>query len=110
MRAVNERGRVRWRRERGVPIIKVMADSVPSLSHDAFHLSETARGFGWDVTRDNDILTMSLLDWRVYAVLRHDGGFRYARATGPGSTAVKLTLQEVLDVLEEYGSPAPPAP
>ncbi|MQS16411.1 hypothetical protein F7Q99_30480 [Streptomyces kaniharaensis] len=87
-----------------------MADSVPPLNHDAFRLSETARRFGWDVTRDADVLTMSLLDWRVHAILWHDGGFRYARATGPGSTAVKLTLQEVLDVLEEYGGPALPAP
>ncbi|MGW2254801.1 hypothetical protein ACWCXH_32125 [Kitasatospora sp. NPDC001660] len=87
-----------------------MADSDLPLSHDAFYLRETARMFGWDVTCQDDGLTMSLRDWTVHAILSHDRGFRYARAAGPGSTDVELTLREVLDILEEYGSPTSTEP
>jgi hypothetical protein len=87
-----------------------MADSDPSLSHDAFYLYETARLFGWHVTHDDDGLTMALLDRAVHALLGHDGRFRCARAAGPGSAGVDLTMQEALDVLEKHGSPAPAGP
>ncbi|MEV7780141.1 hypothetical protein [Kitasatospora sp. NPDC088351] len=88
-----------------------MADRDIPLSHDAFYLDATARMFGWNVTREADeSLMMSLFERTVRVVFWHDGGFRYAWATGPGSEAMELALPEVLDVLEEYGSATPPAP
>ncbi|PYC79974.1 hypothetical protein C7C46_13550 [Streptomyces tateyamensis] len=86
----------------------VMADSALPLSHDAFYLDATARMFGWHVTRESDeTLVLRLTDRRLRALFWHDGGFRFARATGPGSGDVELGLREVLDVLEEYGTAQP---
>ena len=51
---------------------------------------------------------MSLLDRTLRAGFSHDGAFRVARATGPGSADLEPMMPEVLDTLEEYGSPAPP--
>ncbi|MFJ9948319.1 hypothetical protein [Kitasatospora sp. NPDC091207] len=88
-----------------------MADHGLPLSHDAFYLDATARMFGWHVARETDeSLVLSLSEWTLRALFWHDGGFRYARAKGPGGADVELALREVLDVLEEYGSAKPPTP
>ena len=82
------------------------AHEVPP-SHDTYYLDATARTFGWEVTREGENLTMSLADRTVRAVFWHDGGFRYARCTGPGSSGTELTLAQLVDLLEEHGTPAP---
>ncbi len=54
---------------------------------------------------------MSRQDRTVRALFWHDGGFRYARCTGPGAAPVELTLHQVVEVLEGHGiNTAQPAP
>ncbi|MFF1785632.1 hypothetical protein ACFVX9_04130 [Kitasatospora sp. NPDC058243] len=87
-----------------------MSERELPLSNDAFYLDAAARMFGWDVRRGADeALVLSLSEWTVRALFWR-GVFRYARATGPGTSDVELALREVLDVLEEHGSPEPPTP
>ncbi|MFD7598761.1 hypothetical protein ACFV6D_37780 [Kitasatospora sp. NPDC059812] len=89
--------------------IVAISDGDPPLSNDAHCLDGTARAFSRSVGRDSDgTMPMSLLDWTVTAVFSADGALRYARETGPGSGNVELDMRSTSDVLEAYGSPAPP--
>ncbi|WP_042391792.1 hypothetical protein [Streptacidiphilus carbonis] len=83
------------------------APEVPP-SHDTQYLDARARVFGWQVVRDRDRLVLSLPDHTVHAVFWHDGGFRYARCTGPGAGGTELTLTQTIEFLREHGATTPP--
>ncbi|GAA2279595.1 MULTISPECIES: hypothetical protein [Kitasatospora] len=79
------------------------------VNSNAHRVASAAREYGWQVVVEPDgALRMSLLDWTVHAVFSPDGRFTTARADGPGSDCLALGMVEVLDVLEEYGSPSAP--
>ncbi len=85
------------------------SESEPVLSHDAHHLATTAHFYGWDVVCEADGgMRMTFRDWALKLVFTHNGDFLFARASGPDSTDLELELSQVLDALEEYGSPVCP--
>ena len=72
-----------------------------------YYLECAARGSGWEVSREGEDLRITLADHMVQALFWHDGGFRFARCTGAGSSAAELTLPQVVALLQEHGQPSP---
>ncbi len=83
-----------------------MADSASPTNHDAHYLAVTARLYGWRAAqRPHGPLELERPGWSVTVSFTSGGQFGHATAHGPGRRRDALTMRELLDLLENNGTP-----
>ncbi len=86
------------------------SDTASPLSHDAHYLVATAGLYGWHVGQQpNGPLRLTRPDWVLTVAFTSHGEFRHGRAHGPAVENEDVSLVEILEILEQSGSPALPA-
>ncbi|MCX5215383.1 hypothetical protein OG689_40100 [Kitasatospora sp. NBC_00240] len=82
-------------------------DTTSPPSHDAHYLVATPGLYGWHVGRQpNGPIRLARPDWILTVAFHSHGEFRHPRAHGP---AVENEDVNLVEILQQSGSPAPPA-
>jgi hypothetical protein len=82
-----------------------MADRAGVPGRDAAYLDATAHEFDWRVAWEPDGSVLMFKDpWMLLALFDPDGVLLSGRATGSGGHVSELSLSEMVDALEHWGS------
>lgn len=93
----------------GTIVCMVDTETASPLSHDAHYLVATAGLYGWHVERQpNGPVRLTRPGWILAVSFHPHGEFRHGRAHGLGVEDEDVSLAEVLEILEQCGSPVLP--